>query len=365
MVDAELDRQALDHLDPVPRRILGREQCEAVAGAGAEARDAAGQLEVGKGIDLEGRALADAHMVELVFLEIALDPQPRPRQREHRLRRRDVAAELELIDLGDDAVLRGADRRIAEVEPRAFERGLCSLDRRLPLGRRRDAAGQCRGNAGILLDRGRDLLARGLRGEHRLVVLRLRRDALGEQRLLARRLALRVSELVAAGLERRFALAIARSDRGDLGARAGQFGRGFVDGRLIRRGVDPEQDVARLDALVIVDRDRDDGAADIGADRDQPGLEIAIVGRFVAAAAQIEIHDGQHCDDRRQQQQGRPQATPGAGLAVGGLHYGSRRDDRCRVFHRGIVGRATWRIFQTHRLCSRKAVGPQTKIGLG
>ena len=65
---------------------------------------------IGVGIDLDRRFLARPHMGELGLLEIGLHPNVVGRhEREQRRRGVDVIADLKLVDLGDDSVLRRMD----------------------------------------------------------------------------------------------------------------------------------------------------------------------------------------------------------------------------------------------------------------
>ena len=73
------------------------------------------QLQVGKGVELHRRRLAEPHVAQLVFLEVRLDPEAVPDQGEDRLRGVHIVAHRKLIDLGDDAVLGGADNRVVEI----------------------------------------------------------------------------------------------------------------------------------------------------------------------------------------------------------------------------------------------------------
>ena len=67
-VDGDLDRQALDYLDPIAGGVLRGKDREAVAGARAEAFDMALQLVIGEGVDLDRRRLSDAQCEAIVDL---------------------------------------------------------------------------------------------------------------------------------------------------------------------------------------------------------------------------------------------------------------------------------------------------------
>src|SRR6185369_14189769 len=123
-VEGDADGNALHHLDPVAGGVLRRQQREGGAGAGPEAGQGAGVFDllavhVGGEVD----RLADAHVAQLRFLEIGIDPDlVEGDDRHHRRpgldpladldaalghvatdRRRDVAALQGEIDLTDAA----------------------------------------------------------------------------------------------------------------------------------------------------------------------------------------------------------------------------------------------------------------------
>ena len=102
----------------------------------------------------------------------------------------DVIADLKLLDLGDDPVLRRVDFRIGEIELGAVERGLCVLHHRVLLeGNIGIAADVGEGNGDVLLLR-RELLAPVFIGLPRLIELLLGGGARSEQALLPLELAL-------------------------------------------------------------------------------------------------------------------------------------------------------------------------------
>ena len=85
----------------------------------------------GIGVDIDRGLLARAHVVQVGFSEVRLDPDVRARgERKYRRRRLDVVAYLKLVDLGNDAVDRRLDRVIGEQHLGVLERGLIGLDRR-------------------------------------------------------------------------------------------------------------------------------------------------------------------------------------------------------------------------------------------
>ena len=111
------------------------------------------------------------------------------------------------------------------------------------------------------------------------------------------------------------ALPVIGAQRADLRARGGQRGLRLIDRGLIRCGIEPEQHVALLDALIVLHLDRNHPARDIGADRDEARLQERVVVRFIAAAVEIEEQRADQDHDRRGEQQRLAQA---ALAAIGG-----------------------------------------------
>jgi hypothetical protein len=76
----------------------------------------------GIAVDFDRRCLAGAHVGELAFLEIRLDPDILRRdQREQRVRCVDVVAHLQLLDFGDDPTLGCVDHGVGEIQERAIK----------------------------------------------------------------------------------------------------------------------------------------------------------------------------------------------------------------------------------------------------
>ncbi|KAG1388314.1 hypothetical protein G6F59_016012 [Rhizopus arrhizus] len=74
-IDGDAHRHALHDLDPVAAGVLRRQQRERRAGAQAQALDAALVLHVtGVQVGLQLHFLAQAHVAQLGFLEVGLDP---------------------------------------------------------------------------------------------------------------------------------------------------------------------------------------------------------------------------------------------------------------------------------------------------
>ena len=94
---------------------------------------------------------------------------------------------------------------------------------------------------------------------------------------------------------------------GDLCVDIGHVGLGLIDlrGRLIDLRpevaiVEPHQDGAGFDELIVRHRNIDDGGADLRADRNRAGIDEGVVGRFITAGIEPVGHrpdDGR--DDQR------------------------------------------------------------------
>src|SRR5690348_9914196 len=102
-------RQALYDLDPVAGGVFRWQQRKGETGAGAETDDLGRELDPRIGVDFDRCRLARAHVGELGFLEVRLDPDAVGDDREDRGRGGNVGPDLKLLDLGDDAVFVGAD----------------------------------------------------------------------------------------------------------------------------------------------------------------------------------------------------------------------------------------------------------------
>ncbi|KIT90179.1 hypothetical protein QU40_00300, partial [Staphylococcus aureus] len=73
-------------------------------------------------------------------------------------------------------------------------------------------------------------------------------------------------------------------------------------------GIDPEEQVAGLDRLVLLHAHFDDAARHVGRDRALVLLDIGIVGRDAVAAGEVEIahdrqQDGRHAEHQQRAQQ--------------------------------------------------------------
>jgi hypothetical protein len=126
IVEHDLDRNALHHLDVVSRGILRRQQAEGRAAAALEAVDMAVEGLVGIGVYADFDRLADAHLGKLRFLEIGGDPDVERHQRRQRLSDLHVVTRRDVL-VRDGAGLGGEDLRVGEVEPRLLHLRLCAV----------------------------------------------------------------------------------------------------------------------------------------------------------------------------------------------------------------------------------------------
>jgi hypothetical protein len=194
-----------------------------------------------------------AHVGELALLEISLDPHILRRdEREQRTRGVDVIADLQLLDLGDDAILGSADDGVRQIEFGAFQHRARLQHRRVVLDRDAGIAAQICRNRGELLARRIARLARTVERVAQLVHLHLRGNAGGEQPVLPVVFALLIGERVLGAGELRLPLTIGRLQRLHLEARAAQARLRFLHGNAKRRIIDAEQHRTFLDEFVVV-----------------------------------------------------------------------------------------------------------------
>ena len=243
-----------------------------------------GQRLAGVGVERDRRGLADAHMVEVGFLKIGVDPVVIADQQAHcRNAERDNLARLDFRRLAGEAVGGRAHRCPSQVERRFVVRRQRREDERVAVDRPGGGATEHRG--GIRLARLRRPefgpgLAQRVLG---LLQTRARREAVLHQILL--------SLEVDRGIADRLALA------GDIGAltrksrshprnlRAGvrKVGVGLFERDPERFGVDGEQHLPALDAFAFTDTDGDDAPGDVAADRHLVLRDIGVVGRHRAS----------------------------------------------------------------------------------
>ena len=210
-----------------------------------------------------------------------------------------------------------------EIEPRLVDQRLRLLHQRMILGADVGIAAQGRERVGdLLLGRG-DPLACHVERVTRGVERRLRGDMLGQKLLLAVELALLIGQRVLRLLQIGKLLPVGRAQPVDLQLHRRELRLGMVERDLVVAVVELDQQLAGLDRLVVGHRDRDDAAADIGADRDHVGLGEGVVGLGIAARGEIPV--GRDGDEQHRHRQHQHDAQPPAAQAliedVGSAHH--------------------------------------------
>ena len=249
------------------------------------------------------------------LLEVDLDPRIAGRdQREHQVAGLDVFAGLE-PDRAQHAGDRRIGRGVRQVERRAVAPRLGLQIQRVTLDRRVEFAAQLGEHHAVALAQHLDLLARHFEIVQRRVELGARAGALGLELLLAFVLDDEVARALAGGGDLALALAVLRAHRRDALAYDGQLCVGRGERNLIGLGVELEQELAFLDPLVVGDQHPDDAAVDVGADVDDSGLHIGVLGGHVTPAGGVEIagrgdRRDRHGEQEEAAQDESPEAAP-------------------------------------------------------
>src|SRR3546814_11009674 len=115
--------------------------------------------------------LAEAHIAQLIFLEVAFYPKALSDQSEHRPGRADEIADLQLINLGDNACMGRPHSGITKIEQRTIQRCLCPLHLRMLFSGCIDMARYCSPDPPALLSPRLDGLSCCLDGQHRLLIM--------------------------------------------------------------------------------------------------------------------------------------------------------------------------------------------------
>src|SRR3984893_14628173 len=177
--------QPLHDLDPVSGRVFGWQYRELRPGTRTHARHLALEGLARIAIDFYACRLTDAHVRELVFLEIRFDPCIADRhEREQRRRRVDITADLQLFDTRDDTVARRRYDGVRQIELGSVEQRLRLLHRRMPVRRDVRVAAQAGDDGADLLLRARNLGSCLVSGMRNALDLQLRGNARTEQSLL-------------------------------------------------------------------------------------------------------------------------------------------------------------------------------------
>src|SRR6476660_8766698 len=125
LVEGDAYGHALHDLDPVPARVLRRQDRELRAGARADGQHATGEGVVRERVDVERRRLADAQVGKVGLLRIGIDPRLLViDDAQHRRARADKTTELDVVHLRRSAGDRRTDNRIRQVTLRIFYRAL-------------------------------------------------------------------------------------------------------------------------------------------------------------------------------------------------------------------------------------------------
>ena len=142
MVVRQLDsnRQALNDLDEVAGGVLGRQECEGLAGAHGETGDPAVEFALAAvHVDLAAHPLADSEFGELGLFEVGVDPDLGERPDGHQVLTClnvvagiDVAPGDHAVDLGDDIAVPEVELGLIEVADGLFELGFGLDDGRRP-----------------------------------------------------------------------------------------------------------------------------------------------------------------------------------------------------------------------------------------
>ena len=285
--EADAHGEALGDLGEIAGRVFGRQQREFGARSRRDALDHAFDRVAVIGVDADRRLLAGSQPVELGFLEIGVDVIAVVRGHRHQAR----AGLDELAGLDDPVADRALERRLdfreAEValgprqrdrELRAHALGL------LNLGLQHHEIGLRAGKLRLRPGESRiGLVAVG----KRLVVALFGGEQRGGQRTHASPIALGAGLLGPRGVD----LGLRLGDDGRLRLRlgldpddGGVLGLDLVprrvDRELVIAGIDPREQLAGLDVLVVDDRDLFDIARNLGRDDREIGMHIGVVGRI-------------------------------------------------------------------------------------
>ena len=296
---------------------------------------------------MQRHGLADAHLAQLAFLEVGLDPGALERHHRHQRRaRRDALPHLHVAagDLpGHGCAQLGAlqcEVRFAHDRGGALNTGVV-LDRdafgQHPVARRLLA---CRGDARF----GSHQRAAGA-GQRRLGVLHLlaAHGARGQQRLAAldvvepaRHLGARALGVGLTQLQRRRQTGIGHVERAHFAHRLRQLGLRTLECQARVGRVEHDQRLPGFDEVGVVGQHRHDRATELRRHLHQRRLHVGVVGAFVVPQVHAPIgavgHAGQHHDGAHGQQCG---LAPRPGhRRRGGRRFGGG------AFERGFGGRA-------------------------
>ena len=256
-------------------------------------------------IDVDDCLLTRTHVGQAGLAEVRLDPDASARhQREHRGSRIDEVADLQVVDPGHDAVVGRHHRRVGQIEPGPVELGLGCADGRMAIDLDVRIAVQRGHGVGDLVFNRYDLLTSDLEIFVGSVKNLSRRPTISYERSPSRILTLIEVRGVACRLPLGQLLAIGGFELVDLEARAGKSRLGLIDGNLVRLRIDPEQELAPLNPLIVNDGDFDHLAGNPGVDQFLGCADESVVRRDIRLLGEM-VHsaDGNQYDRKCHQQQ--------------------------------------------------------------
>ena len=253
LVKLEAYRQTLDDLDPVAGGVLRRQDREIRSGARTHADDMRLEGAIRKSVDVDCRRLTRTHVGQAGFAEIRLDPDaPARHHREHGGSGIDEVADLQVVDPCHDAVIGRHHRRVGEIELGPVELRLGRADGRMAIDFDiRIAVQRGHGVGDLVFDRG-DVLTSDLEIHIGLVKDLARRPTVGDKRFPSRILTLVEVRGSVRRLELGQLLAPGGLELVDLETRAAEPRLGLIDRDLVRFRIDPEQELAPLDMLIVL-----------------------------------------------------------------------------------------------------------------
>ena len=246
-------------------------------------------------------------MGQLVLLQVGVDPHARRHQREQGLGGIHVVADLQLLHLGGDPVLRGGDDAVGAVQPVPGHHGVRRTDGGMPIGPGIGHPAKLGEGGGFSLLRRGQLLLGGVHGVLGQVHLGLGGDAGRQQGLLPGQFPLLVGERVRRRRRLGLPLAIGGAIGVDLQAGLGGHGLALGQGGVQGLGIEAEQHVAGMHQLVLVHRHLDHPAGNVAGHLHPGRLDIGVVRGLVAPAGQPDEqgpgdHHHRHPHHQRQAQ---------------------------------------------------------------
>ena len=282
LIKLQADRQSLDNFHPIAGSILRRQDREIRPCAGTHADNMRLERPARISINVDRRFFAWAHMGQIGFAEIRLDPDALTRQQpEHGRAGIDEVADLQIVDPRHDAVLGCDNRRVGQIEAGPVELRFCRTDRGMA-------------------DRSRYSDHRSARRRWRRSAVRLRQHAAGQfeirpgavkhnlrsradggERIIASIVALVETHGILGRLEVSLLLPVSRFQCGYLQPRVIQLRFGLSDRDLVWCRIELEQKLALVDRLIVLDGNIHHLAGNPGVKRLLRRADVSIVCRRV------------------------------------------------------------------------------------